>query len=196
MKKYLLLSAMLIIAGCSSVVPLSHSPSDLVLVTVKPENSLSVQSTVNSDLPEPFTYKNSNGYQFVFHFNSAFEDAFQSYFMSKFASDASAVASAHVDVRASDLVIDYGFEQSTLEGLDTALNGNVRGNATVNVTLSFVVQVSGDSIRTTKKSFRVSSSVEQHISGGGVEAVYGKAVNDCIDKSIIYTEKYLQGLLK
>ena len=84
MKKYLILLLCFMIQGCSSVVELQRLPSDLVMVSIKPNNEIDVFYNVKSILPEPFVYKNQMGYKFIFPLNKALNDNIDTYMITKF----------------------------------------------------------------------------------------------------------------
>lgn len=193
--RLLALVALTLIAGCSSEIMLSHSPSDMALMMVKPESKLNVTTSVTSDVPEPFTYS-YNGYSYVFHFDDAFRESYQSYFMTKFTTDPSSQKKVSIDVIADSLVISYDYHQSTGQVVSAILVGRSSMSAIVNARLYVTLKVFGDSINVAKVFPITSTSNETIASTSHAENLYSKAVDQCINKSIVFVEKYLQGVLK
>lgn len=68
----------LLFQACSSTISLSRSPSDLVLVTIKPNNNNEIYYTTASKVSEPFEFSN-HGYSFIFPINTAFKNNIDSY---------------------------------------------------------------------------------------------------------------------
>jgi hypothetical protein len=193
--RLLALISLTLVAGCSSEIMLSHSPSDMALMMVKPESRLNVSTSIITDVPEPYTYS-TDGYSYVFHFDDAFRESYQSYFMTKFTTNPSSQEKVSIDVIADSLVVSYDYHQSTGQVVSAILIGRSSMSAIVNARLYVTLKVIGDSINVTKVFPITSTSNETIASTSHGENLYSRAVDQCINKSIVFVEKYLQGILK
>ena len=186
----------ILLQGCSSTISLSRSPSDLVLVTIKPNNKDFIFYTTDSRVTEPFEYKN-NGYSYVFPINKAFKNNIDSYMQTKFSKILSLSTKNDstfiIKYDLKDFEIEYNLEQSTGDVLNSIFGKNGdQGDAIVDVKMTVSVSISrGGKIISEKNVVSTSRFSEYLQKDLKLENVYGKAVNDGISKCVIMIDKYL-----
>ncbi|MEW6004577.1 MAG: hypothetical protein AB1695_04600 [Stygiobacter sp.] len=194
---FLFVITALLFQACSATISLSRSPSDLVLVMIKPNNNDNVLYSVDSKIVEPFEYKNSAGYSFYFPINSAFRNNIDTYMQTKFSkilnTQTKNDSTFSVKYELRNFEIAYDLEQNTGEVLSSLFGkGGTQGNAIVDVKLTVFVNVSKNGKTISEKNIISTSKYSEYLQYGvKIESIYEKAVNDGISKCIIMIDKYL-----
>lgn len=185
--------------GCSTTINLSRSPSDLVLVMIKPNNNDEVNYSVDSKVVEPFEYKIS-GHSIYFHINTAFKNNIDVYMQTKFSkvsklldlkSNTDSIYSVNYELK--NFEVAYNLEQSTGDVILTWLDSEgQKGNVIIDAILTVFVNISKNGKTISEKNVISTSRYSEYLKPGvKVESIYEKAVNDGISKCIIMIDKYL-----
>jgi hypothetical protein len=181
--------------GCSSTISLSRSPSDLVLLTIKPNNNDKVNYSFDSKIVEPFEYK-GGGKRLYFHINTAMKNNIETYMQTKFSklldlqSKNDSICSIKYELK--NFEVAYIFQQSTGDAFISLFQEGTKGNAIVDVKLTVFVNVSKNGETISEKNVISTSKYSEYLKPYvTVESIFEKAVNDGISKCIIMIDKYL-----
>jgi hypothetical protein len=184
----------LLLQSCSSNIVLSRTPSDLVLLSIKPNDAAVAKYTFDSKVTNPYEYKYS-GYSYVFDINSAYKNNLDTYIRTKFAntdlaeSISDSIYSLEFTLYKFDVIYDY--EQSTNEVILSVL-GEAQGTGMVAVEMMINVKImKGTSIVAERNLPANSQYDEKFDKNSDIGRLYSKAVNDAISKSLIIIDKFL-----
>lgn len=201
MQKYNLLLVVsllfILITGCTTTVNLNRSPSDLVLVSIVPNNTDLINYSISSKVIEPFEHKHTYGQPLTFQINNAFTSNIDSYIHTKFLkiSDSNIKNDSALTLKfeLSQFSIQNRIEQNTGETLSSLFGDDgPKGNLIVDVNFAVLVQVLKNDKVIAEKNILSASSYNEYLKPETVEAsVYEKAVNDGLNKCIIMIDKFL-----
>ena len=187
----------LFLSGCSNTIRLNNAPSDLVLVSVTPNNSDSVNYSVDSRIPEPYKY--TAGFdKFKFAFNDAFKRNIETYMITKFSKVRYGADLAGDGIAISyvveNLELEYDLQQDAIDVVGSLVTKNLYGTFIASTMISVRVSVYRNSQLINEKL--VLSNVEKSVDVGGksVEILLKEALDDGISKTMIMIDKYLVSL--
>jgi len=135
---------------CSSTITLENVPSDLVLVTISPNNDSTVSYEYHTFVPEPFVYSNSIGYKYRIPINNALKSNIESYMQTKF--NKLLVDQSHNNNQLLKIIyelktfsVDYHLGQNPKDIIVSVLGDNgLQGTATVESKLVLNINVLKD----------------------------------------------------
>jgi len=188
------------IPACTTTVNLSRSPSDLVLVSIVPNNTDVIAYSTDSKINEPFEHNFTYGPPLTFPINAAYKNNIDSYIQTKFSKiinntikDDSTIILKFV---LNQFTIQNKIEQNTGETLSSLFgNEGPKGNLIIDVKMTVSVQVSKNGKMIAEKNILSTSSYNEFLKPETVESmVYQKAVNEGLSKCIIMVDKFLVSL--
>lgn len=178
--------------GCapSSVISLSHSPSDVVLTSVDPVNT-EVEYEIRSNVQDPYSYKNRAGYEFIIPINNPYRSNISSFISTKYMNASTTNADAPLKILFE--LDSFEVEYESVQNFTDALVGTGDANITAKIASNIAVFNEGELLgeRTISSESRSNERIEGNTR---VEGVFQKAANDALNTHMIMINNYIRSL--
>lgn len=188
----------LLLCGCSNTIRLSNAPSDLVLVSLTPNNSDETNYYLKSEIPEPYEYAVSGIEKYKFGFNEAFRNNIETYMMTKFSNvrygQDLTEKGISIKYKITDLDLDYEFHQDAIDFVGSLVMEKLYGTFIVSIRTAVSVSVYRNSTFVNEKLILTNIEKSGDVGGKSTETLLKEALDDGISKTIIMIDKYLTSL--
>lgn len=179
-------------SGCapSSVISLSHSPSDVVLTSVDPINT-EVEYEIRSNVQDPYSYKNRAGYEFIIPINTPYRSNISSFMSTKYMNASTSNANAPLKILFE--LNTFEVEYENIQNVSDVLIGS--GDANVVAKISSNIAVFNQDELLGERTISSESRANERIRGNTrVEDVYQQSANDVINTHMIMINNYIRSL--
>ena len=171
---------------CSSNVALNHSPSQLVLVSIKPNNNISVHYFFNSKIQDPLQVKLPGVSTLNLNINEAFFNNLKTYLMAKFNKiEQDRNDNCRIEISLQSFDVSYELVQTTFQQLAGGGNNNAYANILINVK---IINGGNEQVKNIMANSTTSNS------SGSKSSVCAAATNEVIDKALILLDKYFTAI--
>lgn len=185
-------------SGCSfsSTITLDQAPSDMILISIVPNNTQAVGYEVRSAIADLFEYQQNTDFKVILPVVLAFRNHIDLYMHTKFThvSTDSVLSDENINmtVTLSDFEVKYNIENvSTLAVL---AGKGVEGDASVNAQIIVNIRITKENNIVSEKNIIANAQSAEKFDSGehrSVEELYRVAVDGAIEKSIIMIDKFL-----
>jgi len=193
MKKIALI-LLIFFSACSTQVILRRAPSDLVLLSVQPNNKTDVFYAFRSELSDPFRYNNRSTHAFEFDLNGSYASNLRTYMGMKFSKLRDRLFLADsctvLEFTLKAVFFNYGRNQSTIEQLSAAFGNPERGDAVLSVEIHTTVKVLRGGKPIGQKAIVATANSDAPLTSN-MGSLFASTMNDGISKSMIMIDKYL-----
>lgn len=184
----------LLVAACSSTINLRHTPSNVVLGTIKPNESAAPSIFVSSQLPEPFIYDNGS-YKFIFHLNEAFRQNVREYLnlrLPKGVFNDNSVEQTDITITLNSLTLNQSARRNPEDAFSSAMGKRVPINMIIDSRLSAKVNIMTKKGSIEVKNIDVTAQSSSTASTTyDIDSLFASAVEESISKFLIHLDKYL-----
>lgn len=183
-----ILMSLFLLQGCGpSLINLKNSPSDMLLLTVKPNNKETVKYSVSSNLPVEYTYEIQTGVKYKMHVNRSFEENVKSYMLTKFSKLDQNNETISVEITLKDLKVDYNDDYNFGSYLTSS---DMNSTFEIKITSNVIVKKDGETIL--QKNIISSSNETKTIKNDKErQQLLAEVINNAISKNLIMLDKYL-----
>lgn len=178
--------------GCapSSVISLRHSPSDVVLTSVNPVNT-EVEYEIRSNIEDPYSYKNTAGYEFIIPINTPYRSNITSFLSTKYMNVSTSKSNAPLKILFE--LTSFEVEYENIQNFSDVLSGSGDANVIAKIASNIAVFNQGELIgeRTISSDSRANERIR---SSTRVEDVYQQAANDVLNTHTIMINNFIRSL--
>jgi len=176
--------------GCapSSVISLSHSPSDVVLTSVNPVNT-EVEYEIRSNVQDPYSYKNRAGYEFIIPINTPYRSNISSLMSTKYMNASNSNANAPLKILFE--LNSFDVEYENIQNFSDVLSGSGDANVIAKIASNIAVFNQGELLG--ERTISSESRANERIRGSTrVEDVYQQAANDVLNTHMIMIHNFIR----